>query len=64
MTERRWTVNGLGDHSEVFDEQQQSWVKASKQVVTPSGLVKVTGRNNSGEKVTIRMCEGETWLVR
>ena len=57
-------MNGLGDHSEVFSEQLQSWVKASKQVVRPSGLVEVTGRTNSGEKFTIRMCEGETWLVR
>ena len=64
MTQRQWTVNGLGDHSEVFSEDLQSWVKASKHIAKPSGLAEVTGRTDSGERVTIRMGAGETWLVR
>lgn len=64
MAQRYWTVNGLGDHSEVYFESQHTWVKASKQVVRPAGLVEATGLTQSGERVTLRMSPGETWLVR
>lgn len=57
-------MNGLGDYSEVFSEELQSWVKPSKQVVRPTGTVEVTGRTECGQRVTIRMGEGETRLVR
>ena len=63
MAQRYWTVNGLGDHSEVYSESQHTWVKASKQVVRPDGLVEVTGLTEGGERVTLRMRLGETWLV-
>lgn len=42
----------------------QSWVKPSKRVVRPTGTVEVTGRTECGQRVTIRMGEGETRLVR
>lgn len=64
MTERQWAVNGLGDYSEFYSERLQSWVKLSRQVVTPSGMVEATGRTDSGERVTVQMNCGETWLVR
>lgn len=64
MAQRYWTVNGLGDHSEIYSEARRAWVKASKQVVTPAGLVEATGSTQSGERVTLRMGPGETWLVR
>lgn len=64
MAQRYWTVNGLGDYSEVYSEARRTWVKASKQVVTPAGLVEATGRAEGGERVTLRMGPGETWLVR
>lgn len=64
MAQRYWTVNGLGDHSEVYSESQHSWVKSSKQVLRPAGLVEATGLTEGGERVTLRMSPGETWLVR
>ena len=64
MAQRQWTVNGLGTHSEVYSEDLQSWVKASRHVARLSGLVEVTGLTDSGERVTLRLGEGETWLVR
>lgn len=30
----------------------------------PTGSVEVTGLTDSGKRVTLRMGEGETWLVR
>lgn len=59
MTQRQWTVNGLGTYSEVFCEERQSWIKASRQVAKPSGSVEVTGRTDSGERVTVQMKAGE-----
>jgi hypothetical protein len=64
LAQQRWTVNGLGYHSEVFSEELQSWVKVSKEVAWPSGPVEVTGFTDSGERVTLRMNPGETLLVR
>jgi len=64
VAERKWTVNGLGDHSEVYSERLRSWIKASRQVVRPSGLVEATGRTGTGERVTLEMNPGEIWLVR
>ncbi len=64
MAQRQWTVNGVGTHSEVYSEELQSWVRASRHVARPSGLVEVTGLTDNGERVTLRMREGEIWLVR
>ena len=64
LAQRYWTVNGLGDHSEVYSETRRTWVKASKQVVTPAGLVEATVSTQSVERVTLRVSPREIWLVR
>lgn len=48
----------------MYSEELQSWVKASRYVARPCGSVLVTGRTDSGERVTLQMVEGETWHVR
>ena len=64
MSQRKWIVNGFGDHNVVYSYEMQLWVTVTKSVVRPSGTVEVTGRTESGKKVTIKMPQGETQLVR
>lgn len=64
MTQRQWTVNRLETHSEVYCNERQSWIKASRHVAKPSGFVKATARTNNGERHTVQRGVGETWFVR
>ncbi len=65
MSQRLWTVNGVGTHSEVYSEELKCWIKASRHVARPcTGMVEVTGSTEGGERVTITMREDDTWLVR
>ena len=66
MTVSTWTVEtlGLGDFSEVYSEELQTWVTASKRVRRRDGQVSATGATESGERVTVMMPIGSTWTVR
>ena len=64
MAERRWTVNGLGDFSEVYSKRLKTWVRTSKQVVRPCGRVVASGSTHDGERVVLEMEPGEVWTVR
>lgn len=66
MTVSTWTVEnlGLGDFSEVYSEELQTWVRAIKRVRHRDGQVSATGPTESGERVTVMMPIGSTWTVR
>lgn len=64
MAERHWTVNGLGDFSEVYSERLKTWVRTSRQVVLPCGQVVASGRTDEDERVELHMEPGEVWTVR
>lgn len=59
LAQQLWTVNGLGDYSEIYSHELQTWVKTSKRVLRPSGLVEAAGLTDSGERVTFEMNPGE-----
>lgn len=63
LTKRQWAVRGLGDYSEIDSEELQTWVNTSKRALQSAGVVEAFGVA-AGERVTIRMNPGETWLVR
>jgi hypothetical protein len=66
MTVSTWTVEtlGLGDFSEVYSEELQTWVRAIKRVRRRDGQVSATGPTESGERVTVMMPIGSTGTVR
>jgi len=65
VSQRLWTVNGVGTHSEVYSEELKCWIKASRHVARPcTGMVEVSGSTEAGERVTITLREGDTCLVR
>jgi len=65
MAQRFWKVEGVGNHSEVYAEEMKCWIKASRHVASPStGIVEVSGLTDRGQRVTVKMRVGDTWLVR